>query len=77
MATTFGWKKKTPHDLSRKRPAVFIESGENEEDSPEKPEEQSSNLLCKRSHTDARVEDRESTSRRLTNEGIAFAEQKR
>lgn len=77
MAAAFGWKKKTPHDLSRKRAAVFIDSEENEEDSPKDPQMQSSNLFCKRSHTTESIEDRESVSRRLKDEGITFAEQKR
>jgi hypothetical protein len=77
MATTFGWKKKTPHDLSRKRPAAFLESEGNDKDAPDELREENSRLLSKRLQSTTGLEERESAIKRLTDEGIALAEKER
>ena len=76
MATTFGWKRKCPQNLARKRAALFDESNQipNEDDS-EPFEEDWRVLLVKRGVLG--IEDSVLKSKRLQDEGVALAEQQR
>jgi len=76
MATTFGWKRKFPQNLARKRAALFDESNQipNEDDN-EPFEEDWRVLLVKRGVLG--IEDCVLKSKRLQDEGVALAEQRR
>ncbi|CAH3199119.1 unnamed protein product, partial [Porites evermanni] len=76
MATTFGWKRKCPQNLARKRAALFDESNQipNEDDN-EPFEEDWRVLLVKRGVLG--IEDSVLKSKRLQDEGVALAEQQR
>ena len=73
MATVFGWKKKIPHDLSRKRAAAFADNEEEENAIAEESSEPNWLPSSKRLHT---VTDNE-TSSRLRDEGVALAGKQR
>lgn len=74
MATTFGWKKKIPHDLSRKRPSAFTDNEEQDDATSEKPTEQSLLPMVKRLHS---AGDNKTASKRLREEGAALAQKER
>ncbi|CAH3124160.1 unnamed protein product [Porites lobata] len=76
MATTFGWKRKCPQNLARKRAALFDESNQiPNEDESEPFEEDWRVLLVKRGVLG--IEDSVLKSKRLQDEGVALAEQQR
>ena len=76
MATTFGWKRKCPQNLARKRAALFDESNQiPNEDESEPFEEDWRVLLVKRGVLG--IEDSVLKRKRLQDEGVALAEQQR
>ena len=77
MATTFGWKRKLPQNVARKRAALFDDSNqiaENDENGPY--EEDWRVLLVKRSGI-LSIEDSLIKSKRLKDEGVSLAEEQR
>ena len=77
MATTFGWKRKLPQNVARKRAALFDDSNqiaENDENGPY--EEDWRALLVKRSGI-LSIEDSLIKSKRLEDEGVSLAEEQR
>ncbi|XP_068709651.1 tetratricopeptide repeat protein 33-like [Montipora foliosa] len=77
MATTFGWKRKLPQNVARKRAALFDDSNqiaENDENGPY--EEDWRVLLVKRSGI-LSIEDSLIKSKRLEDEGVSLAEEQR
>lgn len=76
MATSFGWKRKLPQNVARKRAAVFDESNQKPDESEDEPFELDWRvLLVKRGALS--IEDKVVKSKRLEDEGVALAEQQR
>ncbi|XP_078358554.1 tetratricopeptide repeat protein 33-like [Oculina patagonica] len=76
MATSFGWKRKLPQNVARKRAAVFDESNQKPDESEDEPFELDWRvLLVKRGALS--IEDKVVKSKRLEDEGVSLAEQQR
>lgn len=76
MATTFGWKKKVPHDLSRKRASAF-DDNEVKDDAIKEESAEQHLLPAKRLHSDDDHETACKISKRLLDEGASLAEKDR
>ncbi|KXJ22946.1 Tetratricopeptide repeat protein 33 [Exaiptasia diaphana] len=76
MATIFGWKKKIPHDLSRKRASAFDDNEVRDDAIKEESAEQLL-LPAKRLHSEDDNETACKISKCLLDEGASLAEQAR
>ena len=73
MARSFRWKRKMPQNVAKKRAALFDERCQEPEDEPYEIDWRV--LMIKRGTLS--IEDNVAKSKRLTEEGIALAEQQR
>lgn len=80
-STTFGWKRKLPQNVARKRAAVFDEGNQIPDKDESEPLEVDWRVLLVQSRVQRRgilsIEDSVMKSKRLEDEGVALAEQQR
>jgi len=77
MATTFGWKRKLPQNVARKRAAVFNENNHIPDNDENEPFEVDWRVLLVKRRGVLSIEDSVVKSKRLEDEGVALAEQQR
>ena len=75
--TKFGWKRRLPQNVARKRAALFDESSQNPDEDVEEPFELDWRVLLVRRRGVQSIEDSVVKSKRLENEGVSLAEQQR
>lgn len=77
MATTFGWKRKLPQNVTRKRAAVFDEGNQIPDNDEDEPFEEDWRVFLVKRRGILSIEDSVMKSKRLEDEGVSLAEQQR